>query len=242
MTEHPESDGWDETVDVLCVGEGPGALAYAIFCAAADLDVLIVELSDLDPQTCEWRTAMTEDLDGGPPDPHLSLIRAEPVPVLPINDRTKLEPFVGEHLRQWSAGCLASPFGVMFTEVPDLGAMRTAEGRSITAGIVGGFRCAGGAPGPTMVRWLRENAEGLFAPADDRLGGLVVEEGRIVGVILDTADGPCRIGVNRGLALSLAVEPQYWPDQPELAGLEVDVAVVGRQAGRFARVELLALQ
>jgi hypothetical protein len=93
-----------------------------------------------------------------------------------------------------------------------------------------------------LVRWLRENAEGLFAPADDRLDGLVVEEGRIAGVILDTADGPCRIGVNRGLALSLAVEPQYWPDQPELAGLEVDVAVVGRQAGRFARVELIALQ
>jgi hypothetical protein len=240
MTEHPESDDWDETVDVLCVGEGPGALAYGILCTAADLDVLIIECADLDPQTRDWYNDMTEDLEAGRPDGRLSLIRAEPVPVRPINDRTKLEPFVGEHLRHWSAGCLASPFGVMFTEVPDLGAMRTAEGLSITAGVVGGYRCAGGAPGPALVRWLRENAEGLFAPADDRLDGLVVQDGRIAGVILDTADGPRRIGVTRGLALSLAVEPAHWPDQPELAGLEVDVAVVGRQAGRFARVELLA--
>ena len=241
MAEPAESEiDWDETVDVLCVGDGPGALAYGILCTAADLDVLIIECAELDPQTRDWHSDMTADLDGGQPDACLSLMRAEPVPVQPINDRTKLEPFVGEHLRQWSAGCLASPFGVMFTEVPDLGPMRTAEGRSITAGIVGKYRCAGGAPGPTLVSWLRENAEGLFAPADDRLDGLVVDNGRIAGVILDTADGPCRIGVTRGLALSLAREPERWPDQPELAGLEVDVAIVGRQAGRFARVELLA--
>ncbi len=241
MTEQTESEiGWDETVDVLCIGIGPGVLAYGIFCAASDLEVLIIECADLDPQTGDWRSDMTEDLDVGQSDASLSLIRAEPVPVQPINDRTKLEPFVGEHLRQWSAGCLASPFGVMFTEVPDLDVMRTPEGQSITAGIVGGYRGADGPPGPTLVRWLRENAEGLFAPADDRLDGLVVEDGRIAGVILDTADGPRRIGVTRGLALSLGVEPECWPDQPELAGLEVDVAVVGRKAGRFARVELLA--
>jgi hypothetical protein len=239
MTEHPESDDWDETVDVLCVGEGPGALAYGILCDAADLEVLIIESTELDPQTREWLGDMTEDLEAGRPDGRLSLIRAEPVPVRPINDRTKLEPFVGEHLRQWSAGCLASPFGVIMSHVPDLVSMRTAEGESITAGIVGGYRCAGEAPGPALVRWLRENAEGLFAPADDRLAGLVVEDGRIVGVILDTADGPRRIGVTRGLALSLAVEPEHWPDQPELDGRTVDVAVLGRAAGRFATVGLL---
>jgi len=240
MTEHLESDNWDETVDVLCVGEGPGALAYGILCTAADLDVLIIESADLDPQTRDWHSCMTEGLDGGRSDARLSLIRAEPVPVQPINDRTKLEPFVGEHLRQWSAGCLASPFGVMFTVVPELRSMRTVEGESVTAGIVGSYRCDGGPPGPALANWLRANAEGLFAPADDRLDGLVIEDGRIAGVILDTADGPCRVGVTHGLALSLAVGPQRWPDQPELAGLQVDVAVVGRQAGRFARVELLA--
>ncbi|MEI6253070.1 MAG: hypothetical protein WCP30_09720 [Mycobacteriaceae bacterium] len=242
MTEHLESADWDETVDVLCVGEGPGALAYGIFCDASDLDVLIVECAELDPQTRDWRRAMTEDLDGGPPDARLPLISAEPVPVQPINDRTRLEPFVGEHLRQWSAGCLASPFGVMFSHVPDLDPMRTAEGQSVTAGVVGSFQCDGGPPGPALVRWLRERAEGLFGPADDRLDGLIIEDGRIAGVVLHTADGPCRVGATHGLVLSLGGAPECWPDQPELAGLEVDVAVVGRRAGRFARVQLLASQ
>jgi len=242
MTEHPESDDWDETVDVLCVGDGPGALAYGILCAASDLDVLIIESAELDPQTRDWHSGMTEDLGGGQSDAHLALIRAEPVPVQPINDRTKLEPFVGEHLRQWSAGCLASPFGVIMSHLPDFDPMRTADGRSITAGVVGNYRCDGSPPGPALANWLRENAEGLFAPADDRLDGLVVADGRIAGVILDTADGPCRVGITHGLALSLGGGPERWPDQPELRGLTVDVAVVGRPAGRFARVELLASQ
>lgn len=242
MTERPESDGWDETVDVLCVGEGPGALAYAIFCAAADLDVLIVESPELDPQALDWRNAMTEDLGGFPPDPNLALIRAEPVAAEKINDRTKLEPFVGEHLRQWSAGCLGSPFGVVTSHVPDLDMMRTTEGESILAGVLDTYHCDADQPGPALVRWLRERAEGLFGPAEDRLDGLVIEEGRIAGVVLNTADGPRRVGITHGLALSLAGAPESWPDQPELAGLTVEVAVIGRRGGRFARVEFLALQ
>ena len=240
MTEYPESDGWDETVDVLCVGDGPGALAYGIFCTTVDLDVLIIESGELDPQTLQWRDLMTEDLAGCPPDARLSLIQAEPVPVHTINDRTKLEPFVGEHLRKWSAGCLASTFGVMFTEVPDLAPMRTDADESVTGGVVGSYRCEDGTPGPALLRWLRENAEGLFAPADDRLDGLVVEDGRVTGVVLDTADGPRRIGATRGVALSLGWVPGCWPEQPELAGLTVDIAVLGRTAGRFATVGLLA--
>ena len=239
MTEHPEFADWDETVDVLCVGDGPGALAYGIFCAAADLEVLIIESAELDPQTRDWHGVMTEDLGDGAPDARLSLIRAEPIPVRPINDRTKLEPFVGEHLRQWSARCVASPFGVMMSHVPDLDAMRTDGGESITAGVVGSFRCDGGPPGPALAHWLRERAEGLFAPAEDRLDGFVIGDGRIAGVALNTTDGPRRIGITHGLALSIAVEPQHWPDQPELHGRTVDVAILGRPAGRFATVGLL---
>jgi hypothetical protein len=240
MAEHSEFDDWDETVDVLCVGDAPGALAYGIFCNAADLDVLIIESAELDPQTRDWLGDMTEGLNGGAPDARLSVIRAEPVPAKKINDRTRLEPFVGEHLRQWSAGCLASPFGVVMSHVPDLETMRTTEGDSVTAGIVGSYRCDGGPPGPALTHWLHERAEGLFAPAEDRLDGLIITDGRIAGVVLNTTDGPRRIGITGGMALSPAVAPQPWPDQPEIAGLRVDVAVVGRQAGRFARVELLA--
>lgn len=234
----PTAD-WDETVDVLCVGDGPGALAYGILCTASDLDVLIVESGLLDAETEQWRTEMTEDLDGNVEDAHLALIRAEPVAVQKATDRTKLEPFVGEHLRQWSAGCLMSPFGLMTSHVPDLTTMRTEGGQTITAGIVGSWRCDV-PPGPTLVSWLRERAEGLFGPADDRLAGLVVEDGRIAGVVLDTADGPRRVEVTHGLALTLGAAPDSWPEQAELQGCAVDVAVISRPAGRFATVGLLA--
>lgn len=240
MTEHSESADWDETVDVLCVGDGPGALAYGLYCAADDLDVLIIESTDLDPQTAAWRDAMTEDLGGCPMEADLSLIHAESVPAEKVNDRTVLEPFVGEHLRQWSARCLASPFGVVTSHVPDLAAMRTADGQALTAGIVGGFRCEDGRPGRAVTSWLRDRAEGLFGPAEDRLDGLIVEEGRIAGVVLDTAEGPCRIGLTQGLALSLGAIPECWPEQSDFAGRSVDVAVIGRRAGRFATVGLLA--
>lgn len=242
MAELLESEfNWDETVDVLCVGTGPGVLAYALFCAAADLDVLIVESDALDPETARWRSAMTVDLAGVAPCAELPLVRAEPVAVERINDRTKLETFVGEELRQWSAGCLASAFGVMFTEIPDLQPMRTADGSSVTAGVVGFYRFTDRPPGAALSRWLGERAGGLLGPAGDRLDGLITEEGRIAGVTLRTDDGPRTIAATRGLAIAVGAVPETWPEQCELAGLTFEVAVVSRPAGRFARVELLAL-
>jgi hypothetical protein len=240
MAEPVESEiDWDETVDVLCVGTGPGVLAYGIFCAASDLDVLIVESPELDEQTAQWCAIMTSDLAGVAPSAQLSLLHAEPVAPVRINDRTKLETFVGEDLRQWSASCLASAFGVMFTEVPDLDPMRTADGLSITAGPAGSYRFAERPPGAALARWLREQADDLLGPASDRLAGLVTDEGRIAGVDLHTDDGPRRIAATKGVAIGVGPVPDGWPEQPELDGLTVEVAVVSRIAGRFARVELL---
>jgi len=240
MAEPAESGiDWDETVDVLCVGTGPGVLAYGIFCAASDLDVLIVESPELDAQTAQWCGVMTEGLAGAAPTAELPLIHAEPVAPVRIDDRTRLEPFVGEELRQWSASCLASAFGVMFTEVPDLDPMRTSDGVSITAGVAGAYRFAEKPPGAALARWLREQADDLLGPDGDRLAGLVTDEGRIAGVDLHTDDGPRRIAAAKGVAFGVGPMPDGWPEQPELDGLTVEVAVVSRIAGRFARVELL---
>jgi hypothetical protein len=41
------------------------------------------------------------------------------------------------------------------------------------------------------------------------------------------------------VAFGVGPMPDGWPEQPELDGLTVEVAVVSRIAGRFARVELL---
>jgi hypothetical protein len=240
MAEPVESEyEWDETVDVLCVGTGPGVLSYGLRCAAADLDVLIVESEGLDPQTAHWLSEMISDLGGVAPTAHLPLIHAERIPSERINDRTKLEPFVGEELRRWSADCLASAFGVAFTEVPDFDRMRTTDGQAITAGVVGSYHFADRPPGGALWHWLREQAEELFGPAGDQLDGLVTEDGRIAGVILRTDGGPRRIAATKGMAVAVGSVPANWPEQPELDGMTVEVAVVSRTAGRFARVELL---
>lgn len=233
----PEAEDWDDAIDVLCVGVGLGSLAYAILCAAADLEVLVIESAYLDPQTREYLSLMTDDLDGGHADPNLALTPAQAVPP-DYGKRRTLEPFVGEDLRRWSSVCLHSPFGLLCTEIPQLEPMR-GPGGVITAGLLGDYRPEADEPGPALLRWLRERAAGLFAPAQDRLGGLILEEGRIAGAVLDTADGPRRIRAAAGLALAVGPEDVPWPAQPELAGVTAAVAVVGRPGGRFARVELV---
>ncbi|MFM9035905.1 MAG: hypothetical protein ACKOQ4_16760 [Mycobacterium sp.] len=233
-----ETEDWDDVVDLLCVGAEPGPLAYGILCAAKGLDVIVVESAHLDPQTLDYRVAMTEDLEEDEPDPSLTLTCAAPAPPA-TGKRAVLEPFVGEELRRWSAACRRSPFGVLCTGVPDLEPMCDAGGRSITAGLIGGYRSDGGAPGPDLVRWLRDRAAGLLAPASDRLAGLILQEGRIAGAVLDDGGGPRRVGTCAGLALPVGSGPALWPDQPELAGVDAEVAVVGRRGGRFARVELI---
>lgn len=220
-----ESFGWDEVVDVICVGTSPGVLAYAICCAAADLDVLLVEPPEIpDPQIDEWYAAMTEDLADLPaecPVPERALDEGDRV----RGKREILEPFVGEHLRQWSARCLGSPFAVMFTQVPDvLTPMRSSDGESVTAAVLGRYS-------PPLGEWLRHRAA-EYLPAEERLAAVVFHEGRIAGIEL--ADGS-RVGATGGLAFPVGPPTAGWPNRE----LDADVALVSRAAGRFARVELL---
>ncbi len=239
MPESAESPTlWDDTVDVVCVGDSPGVLAFAICCAAADLDVLIVEPPAVaDPELDAWRAAMTEDLHLGPglspgdpgnDRPGFSFARVTPAPV-PVGKRVTLEPFIGEHLRQWSADCLRSPFGVMFTQVPELLLpMRTEEGATITAAFLGVL------PDGDVLTWLADRALEAGVPDPEHaMSAMILEQGRVAGVELD--DGT-RVAATGGLAFPVDAHALV----PDLAGLgDCTVAMVGRPAGRFATVDLL---
>lgn len=221
---------WDEVVDVVCVGSSPGVLAYAVCCAANDLDVVLVQPpAEPDEQIAAWYEAMTEDLNPTQDRPLFSFARATPPPA-PSGKRAALETFNGEHLRQWSAHCRQSPFGVMFTQVPELLVpMRTDGDESITAALLGD-------PGDTdLVTWLGECArEKGLADSDDRMTTVLVEDGRIAGVELD---GGHRIAATGGLVFPAGGElpgSDLLLDRPGYA-----VAIVGRPAGRFATVDLL---
>jgi hypothetical protein len=255
MNERPDTDvAWDEVVDVICVGSSPGVLAYAICCVAADLDVVLVRAAgEPDPQTAAWYAAMTEDLPApteGLPVPRLnpgreiaaedrhafSLVRLVPIPA-PSGKRVTLEPFVGEHLRQWSAHCAQSPFGVMFTQVPDLLVpMRTEGGESVTAVSIGDFGSAKSqARDDGLEGWLlQEAAETDLLGTENIMTAMVLEGGRVAGVHLD--DGSL-IAASGGLALPVGAAAQRCPLPADADDLVV--AILGRPAGRFATVDLL---
>jgi hypothetical protein len=230
--------GWDEVVDVICVGTSLGVLAYAICCATADLDVLMVNPSaEPDDEAANWYAEMTADLVpslnsereyASQGHPRFSLATVVPLPER-TGKRVVLETFVGEHLRQWSEHCLHSPFGVMFTQVPDLLVpISTDSGQSVTAAVLGAFG------GGDLGEWLTERAReyGLSQP-QNTLAATVFEEGRIAGVELH--DG-YRVAARSGLAWPV-VGGSGVSESP--IGQELTVAIVGRTGGRFAAVDLI---
>jgi len=236
---------WDEVVDVICVGPGSGSglgsLAYGIACAEAGRDVLLVGApSEPDPVLAGLLAAMTEDLGDPSPDTAIAVgsvvpESASPAPEGRTNMKSQLaaslEPFVGQQLR---------------TDL--LIPMRTDAGDLITAAVLGDCR-------ESLSGWLLRQAGDHGLTAVDRLIGLVVEGGRIVGAILDTSCGPLRVGATAGIAVSVGPplpEPPGPTHAASVARFEADlefgpeigpeiglgVAVVGRRFGRFARVEM----
>lgn len=207
-------DAWDDVVDVVCVGDGPGVLAYGMACAAAGLDVLHVAAPQcFDEGTSAYLAAMTDDLREPAEDVGSAVMRAVAEPLRrDVRGRPDiLEPFVGQHLRDWSAQCLAAPSGVLFTEVPAVfGRMRTDSGEVITAVSVDG------APDVPAGR--------------ESFAGLVYADGRIAGALVDGPSGPLRVRADAGLAFAVGPTGQVSPGV---------TALVSRPAGRFARLEIL---
>jgi hypothetical protein len=242
---------WDDVVDVICAGPGPGVLAQAILCA--DLG-LTVELADAvapahldDPDTMAYLEAMTNDLGqvgGLPADLALPLLHAEPV--APRTDRrAKVEPFIGSRLCDWSVRCLASPFGVVYSAVPEAGviAMRSNSGETIRAALLGSFRPDADRPGAALSDWLSEQAqERDITGRGLGLQRLVFEWGRVAGATVGTPSGTRLIRATDGVVLSTAAVPAgaAWPVQPELRDCVAQVAMVSRTGSRFGRVELVS--
>ena len=220
MTGQDDDPHWDQVVDVICVGSGPGLDGYAMACAAADLDVLsvVVPPDGLDASTADYLSAMANGLDVGLPPEEPGIIEARAVDP-PRGRGVTLAPFVGEDLRVWSSRCLASPSGVMMTHVPDhvLAPMRTRDGELITA---------------AMVPSDRE----IAAPVET-FAALAYADGAIAGALLDGPSG--RRAVRADCGIAFAVGPRAAPPVTPPGGR---LAVVSRPAGRFARLEILAAE
>lgn len=212
-----EDLAWDDVVDVVCVGDGPGVQAYGTVCAAADLDVIHVAAPAVfDPETAAYLAAMAEDLTDPPDGDDPAAGRATPTP-LRRDARGRpdvLETFVGEHLRQWSARCLASSSGVMFTAVTEVFTrMRTAGGEIITAAPV---------------------AEAHLSDPVEMFGGLIYQDGVLAGALLNGPSGPRRVRADAGLGFAVGEPAPDWPPGAD--------ALVSRPYARFARLETLIVE
>ncbi len=238
---HGDNADFDDVVDVICAGVTPGVLAYAIACADLDRSVLLIDsrpLSEVtDPDTVVYLRSMTDDLGSVTPDLELAVTRAQPVPP-PTGGRPMIEPFFGGRLRTWSATCSTSPFGVVCSQVidPAMTAWRT-KSEIIRAVVLGTPPNSGPAPG--LVEWLTGQAlERGIEPEAASLDRLIIENGQVVGAVFTGPLGSHSVRATEGVAFYLgpAATVDDWP-VPDNGRLQV--ALVGRTAARFGRVELL---
>ncbi|WP_163696784.1 hypothetical protein [Mycolicibacterium sarraceniae] len=232
---------------MICAGAGLGALAHAIWCTDLELDVEFAdaELSSepSDPDTAAYLKSMTDDVDLPiDRDLELAVVRAKPV-VVSKDRKATIEPFFGSRLRDFSARCVASPFGVIYSQIPENMTTLRSSGETIQAGILGDYRPETDRPGCELAEWLRGQIDerGLLEDAGTTLERLVFEEGRVAGAALATAAGTRLVRATVGIALSIGPAPSSadWPVQPDLPVGPTQVAVVSRTASRFGLVELL---
>lgn len=246
---------WDEMVDVVAVGAGPGALACAIAAADAGLDVLVARPGAAapidaggprgwlpvvdDPDTKAYFDALADELPTVTPadDAAALQIRALHEVRVDTSRRAQVETFVGSRLGVWAATCIASPYGVLFTRVDDwpTATMRTAGGKSFEVTLLD-------ENGPAD-RTFTERLDALAADRDidvledSPLQRFVFEEGEIAGVVVDSPDGPWAVQARVGIVVT---SPNPCPPDERILAADSRIGLVGLTASRFGRVEVLS--
>ena len=258
---------WDIEVDVACVGAGLAGLASAIATADVGGKVLVatppVEREgsssgvavqqrvggflrswsrwNLDVETDEYFTALGEGLA---PSEHLEDARLAVRTARPVSQSGALETFDGSRLRDWDAQCLASPYGMLFSTVSGWRTtqMRASDGQSLEVQPIGSINPATLTGSHALSDWMvdRVRDRDIAVHEATPMERIVFENGRVVGVVLSSADGPLAVRVRFGLTVSSS-EPFVDAD-PLVASAapgDLQVCLVGQSASRFLRVELL---
>ena len=111
----------------------------------------------------------------------------------------------------------------------------------IEAAVVGDYPSDAERSGRAMAQWLAAQADehDVQPDPDLTLQRLIIEFGRVAGAEINTAAGPLLVRALDGVALPTTFADADWPVRPDLGGIDLEVVIVGRPAGRFGRVELL---
>ncbi|MCH9643070.1 MAG: hypothetical protein K0U70_07260 [Actinomycetia bacterium] len=253
---------WDDEVDVVCTDAGVAGLAGAISAVDEGAEVLVAcapapeagaapggqpgwfTLDFGDAQTAAYLAELLDDLDpaGLPQFDEVLPIRTAAV-VAAAPDR-RIAPFVGAQLRDWTARCISSPSGYLYTRVTDWNcvAMESGDGEGVEVAEIGSLPAGPDDIVGAVLEWLETeaNERGVRAYPVKRFERLVFDEGEVIGAVFATTDGPwavhARHGVlfcRNGFPLGRATCP------PGIGDTVLRVALVGKLASRFGRVELL---
>jgi hypothetical protein len=262
---------WDKEVDVVSTGSGLAGLAHAVAAVDTGAEAFVadshgetessgisvavrsrvdrlhwLQVDVPDQETNDYFAALSADLG-----PLTRSARDVDLPIrvvehaVPVDRRGVVPPFVGARLRDWAARCLVSPYGYLYTRVPDLGSttLRTVDGESLEIAEIGSIRPDPANIGGSVLGWLTAQARDRHIevhPATS-LQRIVFEEGDVVGAVFTTPDGPLAVRARHGVTVAgggpqIAVPgPQPLPAD----GAALRVCLVGQTASRFGRVELL---
>ena len=253
---------WDDEVDVVCTDAGIAGLAGAISAVDGGAEVLVAcapgpdaavagsghpgwfPLRSGDTETATYFAELSGDLDEAvlPQREDDLPIRQAPEAVAAAGRR--IPPFVGSQLRDWNARCIASPSGYLYTRVTDWtsAAMETSDGDAIEVTEIGAMTPGAGGIVGSVLEWLDAEADrrGVDLYPVTRLERLVFDERDVIGAVFTTADGPWAVRARHGVLFCRAGSPDFRP--PRLPGCGdpvLRVALVGKAASRFGRVELV---
>lgn len=263
---------WDEEVDVVCTGSGVAGLASAI--SAVDLggDVYVADscgdparetmvpvrprVDPLHPwlgvdvgdsETNDYFAALSSDigpLSGSAWDIDLPIrVVHEPVPL--ASGRTTVAPFVGARLRDWTARCLASPYGFLYTRICDreTTTLQTSDGQAIKVAEVGSMTPDRANVSGSVYDWLTAQARErhIEVHSGSSFHRIVFEDSAVVGAVFTTPDGPLAVRARHGVTVATGGPQLTTAAAHHLpAGDDaLSVCLVGQNASRFGRVELL---
>lgn len=156
-----------------------------------------------------------------------------------------VETFYGAALLDWARVCLDSATGALYSTVRGWSSetVRDSAGTTLRLASLGVIDWNAGDGPEALFDWLAAAAADrdiAVSPAST-LRSLLFEDRRIIGAELATPDGPYLVRARHGVVISPDFCQGGAPvvtDSPHPGPLEV--CIVGRPAGRFARVELVA--
>ncbi len=239
---------WDDVVDVVCAGSAV-ATAAALAAVRLGLRVRLAASSDsVDEDTATYLSSVTDDLADPSPEgvgPELPVRQVDGPAGQPDQNPSGAVTFMGASLRTWAAKCVTAPGGVLSTSVADPRMTTRYTGFGRVTEVVPVCEVTAGADLPPFEQWLDDQADDEDVPttSEDTLAGLVFDDGRVTGAVLDTPDGLRTVRARYGVVLALNDGADLtWPSAGVPDGATVDLAFVTMAASRFARLELLVTE